>query len=71
MGADISIEIPENLDLDRLYKECREVPIDIRVEDDKIHFHYAYWGIRHALNCERFVNNFCKKYNLKLSEWGY
>ena len=71
MGADITVERPDNLDLNNLYKECREVPIDVDVEDDKIHFHYGYWSDRHTLNCERFVANFCRKNKIELGEWGY
>ena len=71
MGADISVRRPKNLDLERLYEECREVPIDIDIGRGWIHFHYAYWGDDHALKCEWFVSNFTEKHNIKSGKWGY
>ena len=71
MGADISVRRPKNLDLGRLYEECKEVPIDVEVKYGWINFHYGYWGEDHELKCEQFVKKFIKKHNVKSGKWNY
>lgn len=71
MGADITIRKPKGLDEDELFRQCEEVPIDCWINNGWINFHYAYWGQGHAMNCERFVDEFVEKHNLKMGKWGY
>lgn len=71
MGADIRVRKPKNLNIDKFYERCSEVPIDADINAGWIHFHYGYWGAGHAETCEEFVSAFCKKHKIALNKWNY
>jgi hypothetical protein len=71
MGVNVSVRRPKGLDVGELLHRCTEVPIDCKVGQSWISFHFGYWGMDHIVDCTNFVKKFAKKHKAKIGKWSY
>lgn len=71
MGVDVKVRKPLGLNETLFFESCRNIPIDAEINHGWIRFHFAYWGIEHVTECERFVKRFSRRHHVKIGRWSY